>query len=132
MDHRNTLPATQFDGLFPLFSRAMTLKAAAREAATRTQVERLERRISQFQARRALVLARQREVERKRDTRCKILLGAGLLTLVRAGDGPARELYRRIRAAIPERPARAFEGWKGEPKEEPAGDTGGEGSAGAT
>lgn len=106
----------------------MTRSTADREATTRTKVERLERKIGQFQAQRDLVLARQREAERKRDTRCKILLGAGLLTLARDGDEPARELYRRIREAIPARTARAFDGWKGEPTD----DTGGEGSPGGT
>lgn len=100
----------------------MAAKAADRVTATLTQVERLERKISQFQARRDLILARQREIDGKRSTRCKILIGAGLVALVSKGDEEARAVYRRIRGRIPESTARAFEGWVDEPVDETAGE----------
>ena len=81
--------------------------------ATPSRLESLDKQIKQLQARRAAVAARERERERKRDARCKIILGIGLLDLVRDGDQDATEVYRRIREALDERRARAFEGWDG-------------------
>ena len=78
-------------------------------------VEALDRQIAQLKERRAAVAARERERERKRDARCKILLGSGLLTLVRSGDQQAVAVYRAVRDSLDERAATAFEGWAGEP-----------------
>ena len=78
-------------------------------------VESLDKRIAQLKQQRADMLARERVKERKRDTRCKILLGGGLLALVHAGDRQAAAVYRTIRSSLDERSAKAFEGWAGEP-----------------
>ena len=82
-----------------------------------TTVESLDNKIAQLKARRAAKVARERTRERKRDTRCKILLGAGLLSLVNGGDADATAVYRRIRATLVQRDAKAFDGWAGEPKQ---------------
>lgn len=78
-------------------------------------VQALDQRIAQLKQQRAAVAARERARERKRDTRCKIILGSGLLALVRAGDPQAVAVYRTIRSSLDERAAKAFEGWTGEP-----------------
>ena len=56
------------------------------------------------------MVARERAQERKRDARCKSLLGDGLLSLVKGGDADAAAVYRRIRGTLDERAAKAFEG----------------------
>ena len=78
-------------------------------------VAEIDRQIAQLKERRAAVVARERARERKRDTRCKILLGGGLLSLVKGGDADATAVYRRIRGTLDERAAQAFDGWAGEP-----------------
>ena len=78
-------------------------------------VESLDKRIAQLKQQRADMLARERVKERKRDTRCKIHLGGGLLSLVNRGDADATAVYRRIRGTLDERAAKAFDGWAGEP-----------------
>ena len=78
-------------------------------------VESLKKQIAQLKERLAAVEARERTRERKRDTRCKILLGGGLLSLVKGGDADAVAIYRRIRGTLDERAAKAFDGWAGEP-----------------
>ena len=78
-------------------------------------LQAIDERIAQLQARRAAMLARERDRARKRDTRRKILLGSGLVALVREGDTEAEQVYRRIRAGLDERSAKALDGW------EPAG-----------
>lgn len=74
-------------------------------------LERLDLKIEQLAAKRAGIIARAKETERKRDTRRKVLLGAGLIALVRARDAPAVEMYGRIRQGLAERQAAPFEGW---------------------
>lgn len=71
----------------------------------------LEAQIARLQERKAAIEARRRERERKRDARCKILLGAGLVRLVRNGDEAATAVYRQIKTGLDERAAKAFEGW---------------------
>ena len=78
-------------------------------------VEAIDKRIAQLKERRAKVQARERERARKRDARCKVILGGGLLARVRAGDRQALEVYRAIRDSLDPRTAAAFEGWSGEP-----------------
>ena len=78
-------------------------------------IQALDKRIEQLKQRRAAVVARERARERKRDARCKILLGSGLLALVRDGDAQAEAVYSRIRGTLDERSAQAFQGWTGEP-----------------
>ena len=78
-------------------------------------LESLNKRIAQLKQQRDAILARERTRERKRDTRCKILLGGGLLSLVKGGDADATAVYRRIRGTLDERAAQAFDGWAGEP-----------------
>ena len=78
-------------------------------------VDALDRQIAQLKERRAAVVARERARERKRDARCKILLGSGLLALVKEGDAEAAAVYRRIRVALGAPAAKAFEGWDGPP-----------------
>ena len=78
-------------------------------------IHALDKRIKQLKQRRAAVVARERARERKRDARCKILLGGGLLALVRDGDAQAAQVYSRIRETLDERSAQAFKGWAGEP-----------------
>ncbi len=78
-------------------------------------LEALDRRIAQLKERRAAVAAREHARERKRDARCKILLGGGLLALVKDGDAEAVAVYRRIRVALGAPAAKAFEGWDGPP-----------------
>ena len=80
-----------------------------------TTVESLDNKIAQLKARRAAVKSREMMRERKRDVRCKILLGGGLLSLVKGGDADATAVYRRIRGTLDERAAKAFDGWAGEP-----------------
>ena len=80
-----------------------------------TLLESIDKQIEQLKERRAAVVARERERERKRDARCKILLGGGLLALVKDGDAQAAAVYRRIRVALDEPAAKAFEGWAGAP-----------------
>jgi len=62
---------------------------------TRTPAE-LDRRIEQLQALRQRRLALARERERKRDTRRKVIIGGGLLALIRRGDQAAAEVGRKI------------------------------------
>ena len=78
-------------------------------------LQAIDARIAQLQARRAAMLARERDRARQRDTRRKILIGAGLVALVREGDTEAEQVYRRIRTGLDERSAKTFDGW------EPAG-----------
>ena len=78
-------------------------------------VQALDKRIEQLKQQRAAVVARERVRERKRDTRRKILLGSGLLALVRDGDAEAAAVYRRIRDTLDRRSAQAFEGWAEDP-----------------
>ena len=78
-------------------------------------VQALDKRIEQLKQQRAAVVARERARERKRDARCKILIGGGLLALVRDGDAQAVAVYSRIRGTLDERSAQAFQGWAGEP-----------------
>ena len=78
-------------------------------------VDSIDKQIAQLKQRRAAVAARERARERKRDARCKILLGGGLLALVRDGDRQAVAVYRAIRSSLDKRSAKAFEGWTGEP-----------------
>ena len=78
-------------------------------------VDEIDKQIAQLKERRAAVVARERARERKRDARCKILLGGGLLALVRDGDAQAAQVYSRIRDTLDERSAQAFKGWTGEP-----------------
>ena len=78
-------------------------------------VQALDKRIEQLKQQRAAVVARERVRERKRDTRRKILLGSGLLALVRDGDAEAAAVYNRIRGTLDERSAQAFKGWTEEP-----------------
>ena len=72
----------------------------------------LDKRIKELQARRAAVVGRERERERKRDTRRKVILGAGLLALVRKGDPAAEQVYGRVRAGLDAGEAKPFEGWE--------------------
>ena len=74
-------------------------------------IEKLDERIEQLQARRAVIIARKNNAERKRDTRRKVILGAGLVSLVRAGDADAAAMYQRIRTGLDERQATPFDGW---------------------
>ena len=82
-------------------------------------LERLDLKIEQLTARRAAIIARTKETERKRDTRRKVILGVGLIALVRAGDAEAAAVYQRIRTGLKERQAAPFDGWV------PATETGG-------
>ena len=79
------------------------------------RLQALDRKIAHFREQRAAVVARKRAQERKRDTRCKILIGGGLLALVKDGDADAAAVYHRIMGGLDERAATAFEGWAGEP-----------------
>ena len=79
-------------------------------------LESIDQQIAQLKERRAAVLARERDRQRKRDARCKVILGGGLLARVRAGDRQAAEVYRVIRGSLDPRSAAAFEGWPGEPE----------------
>ena len=78
-------------------------------------VDSIDKQIAQLKGRRAAVVARERARERKRDARCKIILGSKLLALVRDGDTQAEAVYSRIRGTLDERSAQAFQGWTGEP-----------------
>ena len=69
---------------------------------TRTPAE-LDRRIEQLQALRQRRLALDRERERKRDTRRKVIIGGGLLALIRRGDQAAAEVGRKILQGASER-----------------------------
>ena len=82
-----------------------------------TTLQAIDEQIEKLKQRRAAVKAREHANERKRDTRRKVLLGAGLLALVRNGDVEAVTVYGRIRAALNEREAKPFEGWEPEPRE---------------
>ena len=74
-------------------------------------LERLDLKIEQLTARRAAIIARTKETERKRDTRRKVILGVGLIALVRAGDDEAAAVYQRIRTGLDPRQAAPFDGW---------------------
>ena len=76
------------------------------------RLRELEAQIARLEARRDAVKARQRALDRKRDTRCKILLGAELVRRVRDGDETATSVYRQIRDGLDERAAKAFAGWE--------------------
>ena len=79
------------------------------------RLQALDKQIEKLQDRRAAMVAREQTRERKRDARCKVLLGVGLLALVRAADPEAAAVYRRIMTRLDERAAKAFEGWDGAP-----------------
>lgn len=79
-----------------------------------TRLQAIDEQIEKLKARRAQIQARDLERERKRDTRRKIIIGAGLLKLVRHGDVEAVRVYGRIRGALDEREAKPFEGWEPE------------------
>ena len=77
-----------------------------------SRLQTLDEQIERLRQQRAAVAARERERERKRDARRKVLLGAGLLALVRNGDTEADHVYGRIRAGLDARAAKPFDGWK--------------------
>ena len=77
-----------------------------------SQLQAIDEQIERLKQRRAAVKARAAAHERKRDTRRKILLGAGLLALVRKGDAAAEQVYRRVRDGLDTRAAKPFEGWQ--------------------
>ena len=88
----------------------MATKQAAEDA-----VAALDKRIAELQAHKQTVLARERERERKRDARRKIVLGGALVAAVRGGDREARDVCRRILSGLSERDRKVFEGWMPDP-----------------
>ena len=77
-----------------------------------TELERLNERIDTLTARRERLLNLEKQRQRKKDTRCKILIGAQLLAMAKKGDEGAAEMLQRVIASVPERAAQAFEGWE--------------------
>ena len=76
------------------------------------ELERLNERIDTLTARRERLLNLEKERQRKKDTRCKILIGAQLLAMARKGDDDAQRTLDRVIASVPKREASAFEGWE--------------------
>ena len=74
-------------------------------------VANLDARIAQLQARRDAAVARERERERKRDTRRKVIAGGGLFALAKSGDEQARAVLTRVLNAVPDRSRAPFAGW---------------------
>ena len=68
----------------------------------------LERRIERLQALRKRRLALDRKRKRKRDARRKIVLGGGLLRLIREGDRQAAEVAERVIRDVPQRDQKLF------------------------
>ena len=68
----------------------------------------LDRRIERLQALRERRLALDRKRERKRDTRRKIVLGGGLLRLIKDGDRQAAEVVARVIRDVPDRDRKLF------------------------
>ena len=70
------------------------------------------------------------------DARCKILLWARLAGLVNKGDPDAIRIYRKLRAAMPDKAAATFADWPSDPlpdwHAEPVPDLDSEGSPGGT
>ena len=68
----------------------------------------LDRRIERLQALRDRRIALDREKKRKRDARRKIVLGGGLLRLIREGDHQAAEVAERVIRDVPQRDRKLF------------------------
>ena len=62
-----------------------------------TQLERLDHEIARLQQKRVVAAREERKDRRQLDTRAKILIGAGLLALLTAGDRPMRRVYNAVR-----------------------------------
>ena len=79
-----------------------------------TELDAIEKRIAELQARRDKINATNREAERKRDVRRRIIIGGGVLGRAAAGDREAVRLVNEIRAGL-DRPSdqKAFGGWAG-------------------
>ena len=87
----------------------------------RGRVTVLEDQVEKAQARLRQAEALEKERERKRDTRRKIVLGGALLRQAREGNPAAQALIERALASLPEREKPLFAGWR------PPGTEGGNG-----
>lgn len=66
---------------------------------------------AQEQARTERHEALEREADRKRDTRRKVIAGGALFALARADDPAACEVLARVLVGLDERSRRPFKGW---------------------
>ena len=86
-----------------------------------TTLETLNLQIARLQEKRLVLLKREHDAEKRRDTRCKILIAAELFCLVGAGDERAVAVYRMCRGAVLADETRAqgnrelFDAWAGDP-----------------
>ena len=89
------------------------------------RIRSAKERIAELRAKADQLERQDRDHERRRDTRRKILLGDGLLRKAQAGDPDAVRLCVAIIAALKERTRAPFEGWLVPGSSGAAGDSGG-------
>ena len=97
-------------------------------------LKQIDQKIAQLREQRASMVARETAAKRKRATRAKILLGAGVLRLVGKGDAPATEVYAAVRRALNPSNAKLFAQWEADrsagDEEEGSGDEGSDDGSG--
>jgi len=77
-----------------------------------SSVEKARRQFEEAKARLQNAEARERTVERKRDTRRKVILGGALLELANR-DGDAAAMIKRLVAGLSrDRDRKSFDGWE--------------------
>lgn len=77
-----------------------------------SSVEKARRQFEEAKARLQAAEARERTVERKRDTRRKVILGGALLELA-GRDGDAAAMIKRLVAGLSrDRDRKTFDGWE--------------------
>jgi len=77
-----------------------------------SSVEKARRQFEEAKARLQAAEARERTVERKRDTRRKVILGGALLELA-GRDGDAATMIKRLVAGLSrDRDQKSFDGWE--------------------
>jgi len=77
-----------------------------------TTLERAERQFQQAKARLSAAKAREASVERKRDTRRKVILGGALIDLAERDDRALAMLNRLIDNLPRDRDKESFDGWE--------------------
>ena len=73
------------------------------------RLSKLDQQIADLQRQRAVLVARQREESRKRDTRRKILLGAAVVGLLRKGDADTKGVVAKALRTMKARERELFE-----------------------
>ena len=86
-----------------------------------TRLERINKQLQQLEEQKKVLLARERERERKADTRRKILIGAGLIEYARK-DSMAGGILSIVIQGLREggRNRELFDGWQPYPDWQPA------------